>query len=269
MRTSIQILENTSMDLGIAGKVAIVTGGSRGLGRHSALALAREGVHIAICARTESALLETTKELKDFGTKVLGITVDITDSEAIEPFHKQVVSELGEVDILVNNVGGSRGRTVMETTDDQLTETFNLNLYGALRLIKRVVPGMQERHWGRIINIASIYGREYGGGSSYMAAKAALIAVSKHMGLTMAQDGILVNTVAPGSIAFPGGGWERFQAEQSPEVVREFIERNLPMGKFGWPEPVGDLVAFLSSDRAGLITGACIVVDGGQSYSMI
>ena len=257
------------MDLGIAGKVVIVTGGSRGLGRQSALALAREGVRVAICARTESTLQETAQELKALGGQALGVVADVTDPQAMEPFQRQVVAELGAVDILVNNVGGSRGRTVMETTDDQLTETFNLNLYSALRLIRLVVPGMKEQRWGRIINITSIYGREYGGGSSYMAVKAALIAMSKHMAIDLAKDGILVNSVAPGSIAFPGGGWARFQAEQPPEVVREFIDRNLPMARFGWPEPIGDTVAFLASERASLITGTCINVDGGQSRSLI
>ena len=101
-----------------------------------------------------------------------------------------------------------------------------------------------------------------------MSAKAALIAATKHAGLSLAKDGVLVNSIAPGSILHSGGGWERFQNEEPAEVVQGFID-GLPMGKFGWPEPVGDTVAFLASDRASLITGACIVVDGGQSYSMI
>ena len=102
-----------------------------------------------------------------------------------------------------------------------------------------------------------------------MATKPALIGATKHAALTLAKDGILVNSIAPGSISHPGGSWERFQDENPPEVVESFIEQNLPMGRFGWPEPVGNLVAFLASERADLITGACIVVDGGQSKSMI
>ena len=102
-----------------------------------------------------------------------------------------------------------------------------------------------------------------------MSAKAALIGATKHAAVSLAKDGVLVNSIAPGSIAHPQGSWERFQNENPPEVVQEFIDRNLPLGRFGWPEPVGDLVAFLASERAGLVTGACIVVDGGQSYSMI
>ncbi len=257
------------MDLGITDKVALVTGGSRGLGRHAALALAREGVQVAICARTEETLQATVQELQALGGRAIGIVADITDPEAAAHLHQQTVAELGPVDILVNNVGGSRGRHPIETTEEQYREAFDLNLFGALRLIQAVTPQMQQRRWGRIINIASIYGREFGGGASYMAAKAALIALSKHLALTLASDGVLVNSVAPGSIAFPGGGWQRFQDQQPPEVVQEFIKHNLPMGRFGWPEPIGDIVAFLASERASFITGACINVDGGQSRSLI
>jgi 3-oxoacyl-[acyl-carrier protein] reductase len=135
--------------------------------------------------------------------------------------------------------------------------------------MKLVIPHMKRSSWGRIINIASIWGREYGGNISYMSAKAALIAATKHSAVSLAKHGILVNSIAPGSIAHKDGSWERFQSENSREVVDGFIEDNLPMGKFGWPEPLGDLVAFLSSDRAGMITGSCIVIDGGQSISMI
>ena len=128
---------------------------------------------------------------------------------------------------------------------------------------------MQSAEWGRIINIASIWGREHGGGVAYMTTKAALIALTKNTALTYAKDGILVNCVAPGSISFPGGSWDKFQQNQKPEDLEKFIDQNLPMGKFGWPEPVGDLVAYLSSNNAGILTGACINIDGGQSRSLI
>ena len=128
---------------------------------------------------------------------------------------------------------------------------------------------MKDRRWGRIVNIASIWGREYGGGLGYMTAKAALIAFSKHMALSLASYNVLVNTLAPGSIQFPGGNWDRFVNGNPPEVVEAFIAHQLPMGKFGWPEPVGAMVAFLCSEKADLITGASINVDGGQSKSLI
>lgn len=258
------------MDLGIGGKVALVTGGSRGLGRQCALSLAGEGVNVAICGRTRETLDETSGEIEALGVGSLGVVADVSEVSSIEALHRQVVEELGHVDILINNAGGSRSTAnVLGASLEDLRGTFDLNLFGGFQLMKLVIPHMQAQRWGRIINIASIWGREHGGNISYMSAKAGLIAATKHAAVTLAGDGILVNSIAPGSISHPGGSWERFQNENPPEVVQSFVEQNLPMGRFGWPDPVGDLAAFLASERAGLITGACIVVDGGQSHSMI
>ncbi|MBI4641664.1 MAG: SDR family oxidoreductase [Candidatus Tectomicrobia bacterium] len=258
------------MDLGIQGKVALVTGGSRGLGRQCALSLAREGVNVAICGRTRETLGKAVKEIEGLGVSSIGVVADVSDVSAIEPLHQKVVGSLGPIDILVNNAGGSRSRLdILGTSLEDFKGTFDINLFGGFQLMKLVIPHMREQKWGRIINIASIWGREHGGNISYMAAKAALIGATKHAATTLARDGILVNSLAPGSISHTGGGWERFQRESPPEVVQDFIAHNLPMGRFGWPEPVGDLVAFLASERASLITGACIVIDGGQSKSMI
>ena len=258
------------MDLGIKGKVALITGGSRGLGRQSALALAHEGVDVAICGRTQRSLSSTVTEIKKLGVNSLGIIADVTESADIGSLHSEVCESLGAVDILVNNAGGSLSREDIEGTSlEDYKKTFDLNLFGGFELMKLVIPQMKENNWGRIINIASIYGREYGGNISYMSAKAALIAATKHSAISLAKDGILVNSIAPGSIEVPEGSWERFQNENSPDVVEGFISDNLPMGRFGWPEPLGDLVAFLASNRSGLITGSCIVIDGGQSISMI
>ena len=258
------------MDLEIEGKVALVTGGSRGLGKQCALSLAREGVNVAICGRTEPSIDGTVSELRSLGVDSIGVVADISEVSGMESLHKQVVDGLGPIDILVNNVGGTRSRDdILEVSLEDFKDTFDLNLFGGFQLMKLAIPHMKDQKWGRIINIASIWGREHGGNISYMSAKAALIGATKHAGLTLAPHGILVNSIAPGSIAHAGGSWERFQNENPPEVVSDFIEQNLPMGRFGWPEPVGDLVAFLASERASLITGACIVVDGGQSHSMI
>ena len=258
------------MDLGIKGKNALVTGGSRGLGKHAALSLAREGVNVAICGRTQETLDKTVKELEGFGVSSMSVIADVGDVSGIESLHQQVVDGLGPIDILVNNVGGTRSREdILGTSLDDFKATFDLNLFGGFQLMKLAIPHMQEQKWGRIINIASIYGREHGGNISYMSAKAALIGATKHAANSLAKDGVLVNSIAPGSIAHPQGSWERFQNDNTPEFVDDFIAHNLPMGKFGWPEPLGDLVAFLASERSGLITGACIVIDGGQSHSMI
>ena len=258
------------MDLGLNGKVALVTGGSRGLGRESALSLAREGANVTICGRTQSTLDETVNEIKKNGGICIGVVADISDASSVANLHAAVTEAMGPVDILVNNAGGTRSREdINGTLIEDFRGTFDLNVFGAFALMQQVIPAMRTKGWGRIINIASIWGREYGGNISYMSAKAALIAASKHAAISLAKDGILVNSIAPGSIEHPGGSWERFQNDNTPEVVDKFIEDNLPLGKFGWPEPLGDLVAYLASDRSGLITGSCIVIDGGQSVSMI
>ncbi len=258
------------MDLGIKGKVALITGGSRGLGRQAALALAQEGADVAICGRTEDTLDRTVAELKSNGVNAIGVIADVGNKSDIRPLHQAVVDGLGQIDILVNNAGGSLAREdITAVSMDAYKETFEVNLFGGFALMQLVIPHMQSQRWGRIINIASIYGREWGGNISYMSAKAALIGATKHAAQTLGKDGVMVNSIAPGSISHEGGTWERFQAEQPKEVVEDFIKNNLPMGKFGDPEPLGDLVAFLASERSSLISGSCIVIDGGQSHSLI
>jgi len=257
------------MDLGIKGRVALVTGGTRGLGRQATLSLAREGVDVAICARGEEGLARATEELGDLGVRVTAFPSDLGDPAAPAALIAGVERELGPIDILVNNVGGSLGTSdLLASSEEDFHRVFEVNLWAAVRLMKLVVPGMQERRWGRVVNISSIFGREHGGPAPYMAAKVALIAATKHLALSVAKDGVCVNSVAPGSILFPGGTWDRFIKNESDETVTEFTARNLPMGRFGWPEPIGDTVAFLASERAGLIVGACINVDGGQSKSL-
>lgn len=257
------------MDLGIKGKTALVTGGSRGLGRQAALALAREGVNVAICARGEDRLNETADEIKGLGVDALGLTADLGEPEAAEKLISSVQAGLGEVDILVNNVGGSMGTSdIINSSIEDFQKVMEVNLWSAVRLMKLALPGMQGRGWGRVINISSIYGREHGGTAPYMTAKAAMIAATKHAALSVAKDGVTVNAIAPGSILFPGGSWDRFQQNNDQATVDEFIARNLPMGKFGWPEPIGHTVAFLASQQADLIVGTCINVDGGQSHNL-
>lgn len=258
------------MDLGINGRVAVITGGSRGLGKQATLALCEEGCKAAICARGSEGLEQTVLEMQSAGHEVIGIQADATTVDGIETLFNESLRAFGQVDILVNNVGGTRGGRDFDTTSDQdWLDTLELNLLSAIRLTRLALPGMKERRWGRIVNIASIYGREFGGGPTYMTAKAALIAFSKHLALSVAQYNVLVNALAPGSIKFPGGGWERFVNSNPDTVVQEFIDRNLPMGKFGWPEPIGAMVAYLCSEKADLVVGAAINVDGGQSKSLI
>lgn len=257
------------MDLSLDGKVAMITGGSRGLGLQIASTLAREGCQVSICGRDERRVQERVADLSAQGYQARGSGADITKEDEATRFYEETVAEMGHPDILVNNVGGRRGSIKFEETSmEQFMAGLEVNLISAVRLSALVLPHMKEQRWGRIINIASIYGREHGGSIDYMTGKAGLIAFSKHLALQMAPHRVLVNCVAPGSIDFPGSTWDRFQRTETPETVAEFISRNLPMGRFGWPEPIGEMVAFLASDRADLITGACINVDGGQSRSL-
>ncbi len=258
------------MDLGIAGKTALVTGGSRGLGRQAALSLAGEGAKVAICARTQENLDPILPELIAAGAPAAAaIAADVTDPASLEQLHQAVIEQLGPIDILVNNAGASRRGDVLAIGEEEWSDLWGLNVLGPIRLSRLVLPGMQERNWGRIVNVSSIWGREHGGGVAYMTTKAALIAFTKSTALSYAKDGILINSVAPGSVVFPTGSWDRFQTQNEPDVVQDFIENNLPMGRFGWPEPVGDLITFLCSERAGFLTGTTINIDGGQSRSLI
>ena len=257
------------MDLGLQGRVAMITGGSHGLGLQAASALGREGCKVAICARGAEQLEEARAELKGAGIEAIAVQADVTLNDDLVRFLNETKSALGDCDILVNNVGGRRGTTdFQETGMERFREGMEVNLFSAVELVSLVLPHMREQKWGRIISISSIYGREYGGSVDYMTAKAGLIAFSKHLALNLAPENVLVNCIAPGSIDFPGSTWDRFQQNNTPEVVDEFISRNLPAGKFGWPEPIGETVAFLASERADLITGTCLNVDGGQSRSL-
>ena len=257
------------MDLGLSGKVAMITGGSHGLGLQAAECLAREGCKVSICARGQEQLDTAVAGLRRHGYQAHSTQADVTNEADATRFHEDTIANLGRPDILVNNVGGRRGSVLLEeTTMEQFREGLEVNLFSAVNLTVMVLPHMKEQGWGRIINIASIYGREHGGSIDYMTGKAGLIAFSKHLALQLAPINVRVNCIAPGSIDFPGSTWDRFQQNNTPEVVAEFITRNLPAGKFGWPEPIGETVAFLASDRADLITGTCINVDGGQSKSL-
>ena len=257
------------MDLGIENKIALVTGSSRGIGKAAAISLAKEGAKVVICGRNQITLDTTLTEIKKINPNTIGINCDVTDESDLVTLVNEIKTQLGEIDILINNVGGSVNREGIEGTPiKDLNQTFNLNLNPAIKLMQLVIPQMKLQKWGRIINISSVYGRELGGNLSYMTAKAALNSITKHSAIDLAPYGILINAVAPGPVSHKDGSWEKFQKNNSKEVVQNFINENLPIGKFGWPEPVGDLIAFLSSKNSGFITGTCINIDGGWSRSI-
>ena len=255
------------MDLGLKGKVALVTGASRGLGRAIALALAAEGTRVVMCARNAGDLEAAVAEARRAGggdLSALAVTADVTTAAGVGALIEAAVGTYGGVDIVVNNVGGSGARDFDATDEEDLQGVLDRNLFPALRVSRAALPHLRARGGGAIVLVASVYGRESGGGPSYNVAKAAEISLAKAMARDLAKDHIRVVSVAPGSILFPGGGWERRQ-KADPAGIAAFVAREIPSGRFGRPEEIGDVVAFLCSPRASWITGACVPVDGGQS----
>jgi len=258
------------MDLELRGSVALVTGASRGIGLGIAKALAAEGCQLVLAARGEEGLAAAHQELAKSGVEVLTHACDLTAPESPQALAKAALARFGRVDILVNNVGGNRRKPFVETTEEDWAELLNLNLLAHVRLTRALLPAMRAAGKGVVIFIASIFGREAGGRglTLYNTTKSALISLAKILSLEEAPHGIRVLSVAPGSIRFPGGSWDR-RAQEDPEGIAQFVAQNLPYGRFGTVEEVANLVVFLASPKASLLTGACIAVDGGQSRSLI
>ena len=258
------------MDLGLQGRVAAITGASRGLGYSIAQTLLAEGCGVAICAREQSELDAAADKLRPVptpGTSLLTHATDITVPGRVEYFIQLAAQAFNGLDILVHNAGGGGGAGI-DAPDEEFVHAFELNVLAGLRAARAAVPHMRRRGGGRIVFIASLYGRESGGRTGYNLAKAAEISLAKSLARELAKDKILVNSVAPGSLMFPGSSWERRQ-QADPEGIAAFVKSDMPLGRFGTPEEVAAVVAFLASDRASYVTGACWTVDGGQSRSLI
>jgi 3-oxoacyl-[acyl-carrier protein] reductase len=258
------------MDLGLHNKVVIVTGASRGIGRAIATGFAQEGCRLVLCARGEEELAAAADELSAIGADVLPMALDVTSHDAPKLITAKTMERFGAIDAFVSNVGGNCRKPLAETLDEDWTAVLDSNLLCHVRLSREVIPHMKSGGGGAILFTASIFGREAGGPglSIYNSTKSALISLAKIMALELAADGIRVNSLAPGSIRFPGGSWDR-RVKADPDGMRVFVQQNLPLGRFGTAEEVAHVAVFLCSPRASLMTGACVNVDGCQSHSLI
>ena len=258
------------MDLGLVGRVAIVGGASRGMGRAIAAALVREGAAVTLCARRADALAQTAAELeRDAAGRVLAVAADLSRPDDVPRVVAETLARWGRVDVAVNNVGGPPPGQPLGFTDTQWRDAFELNFFSVVRMCREVVPHMRAWGWGRIVNLLSLAVRQPEANLALSTtARLAVVAYARSLADEVARDGLTVNNVLPGSVAT-----ERLQAVA--EMQARFHGRDVagamddrralvPLGRFGEPAEIADLVCYLASERAGFLTGLSIPFDGGQ-----
>jgi 3-oxoacyl-[acyl-carrier protein] reductase len=249
------------MDLRLTGKNAVITGGSKGIGRSIALALAAEGANVAICARGEDALRETEKELGKAGVRVYAQVCDVSVTQKLDEFLDNAKESLGSVEILVNNVSALQMGDELE--DWQLS--VDIDLMASVHAVRKVLPWMRESNDACILFISSISALETTPPIAYSALKAAIVSYSKNLAVQLAPEKIRVNTIAPGSIEFPGGIWDNVKKHN--RSLYDMALGSIPSGRMGTPEEIANVAAFLVSPAASWVTGSCISVDGAQHKS--
>lgn len=244
--------------MSLQGKVALVTGASRGIGQAIALELAGMGVTVIGTATSDSGADAITAYLKEAGNSGRGMRLQVTEEGACEGIVDTLVKEFGGIDILVNNAGITRDNLLMRMKDDEWDDIFTTNLRPIYKLSKAVMRGMMKARWGRIINIASVVGATGNAGqTNYSAAKAAMFGFTKSLAKEIGSRGVTVNAVAPGFI-------DTDMTKGLPEEQKAKLVENIALGRLGLPQDIADAVGFLASDKAGYITGCTLHVNGGM-----
>ena len=253
-----QSMASPSQTRATTSRIALVTGGARGIGAAIAQRLAQDGHRIAICDRDETALSHQADLLLALKVETLSVAADMADPQAADMICRTIEDRWGPVEILVNNVGITRDALVVRMSDEDFTAVLNINLVSAFSMSRRCARAMMKARWGRIVSIASVVGQMGNAGqANYVAAKAGIIGLTKTLALELASREITANAVAPGFIATA-------MTDQLPETVKDAYRSRIPLGRFGTPEDVAEVVAFLCSHRAAYITGQTIRIDGGM-----
>ncbi len=243
----------------LAGKIALITGGSRGLGRAMALALAKEGATAALVARDTKKLNEVKAEIEQFGGKAHTFKADVTSEEDVKRLESEVSGQVGKVQILINSAGINIRKNLVDFSLGEWQSVLDSNLTSVFLVCRQFVPHMQGTGYGRILNLSSIMSHvSLPGRSAYSSSKAALLGLTRALALELAPEGITVNGISPGPI----GTEMNYPVMNNPEVNAQFVA-SIPVGRWGKVEEIGELARYLCSDLAGFITGTDILIDGG------